>query len=96
MTRSPSESLAAEMHTFRAAAFALPYRDWAALPEHTREQWRRIADRLAPKLPDVTGKECFDAWAHDMNATWETQSRWTQIWWSWMALILRQAPKQAA
>ena len=93
---SPSESLAAELHTFRAVAFALPLRTWDELPDHTQEQWRRIADRLPLSLGDVTGKECFDAWAHDMNATWEDQSDGMQFRWKRLALLMRQAAHRRA
>lgn len=93
---SPSESLAAELHTFRAVAFALPLRTWDELPDHTREQWRRIAERVAPRLPDVTGKDCFDAWAVNMNATWETQPDAIQFRWKRMALLMRTRAHRAA
>ena len=91
-----SDALASTLHDFRAAAFALPFRPWHTLPAHTQEQWRRIADRLAPRLPDVTGKDCFDAWAHDMNATWEDQSDGMQFRWKRLALLMRQAAHRRA
>ncbi len=95
MTNHLSDPLAASLHAFRAVAFALPRRDWATLPAHTRHQWRQIADRLAPRLPHVTGRACFEAWAGEhLNTTWEAQPLRYRERWIHLALLVRTAAER--
>ena len=94
MSRSPSEPLAATLHTFRATAFGLPPRLWGELPAHTQHQWRLIAVRITERLDEigrVSGRDCFQAWAAHMEAEWTTQPDIYRERWNRMAALVNQA-----